>query len=153
MLSCFRHVQLFAAPWTVAHQAPLSRGFSRQEYWSGLPSPPEDLPNPGIKPESPLSPALAGRCFTTRTTSEGPVCLRAVFIAFHCFFFLNKTKRGIKSPPNAYKDIFIKTITNPMSHKAGMYFQKGCYQVLVHHFFTVASCKMFEENRIFYFCV
>ena len=36
MLSCFSHVQLFAAPWTVAHQAPLSLGFSRQEYWSGL---------------------------------------------------------------------------------------------------------------------
>ena len=45
--------------WTVAHQAPLSMGFSRQEYWSGLPfPPPEDLPNPGIKPISLASPAL-----------------------------------------------------------------------------------------------
>ena len=45
------HVQLFATPWTVAHQAPLSMGFSRQEYWSGLPcSPPGDLPNPGLNP-------------------------------------------------------------------------------------------------------
>ena len=44
------HVQLFVTPWTVAHQAPLSVGFSRQEYWSGLPFPsPGDLPNPGIK--------------------------------------------------------------------------------------------------------
>ena len=43
-----------ATPWTVAHQAPLSMGFSRQEYWSGLPCPPsEDLPNPGIEPRSP----------------------------------------------------------------------------------------------------
>ena len=43
-----------AASWTVAHQAPLSMGFSRQEYWSGLPFPsPGDLPNPGIKPTSP----------------------------------------------------------------------------------------------------
>ena len=50
-LSC---VQLFAIPWTVAHQAPLSIGFSRQEYWSGLPFPsPGDLPNPGIKPRAP----------------------------------------------------------------------------------------------------
>ena len=49
----------FATPWTVVHQAPLSMGFSRQEYWSGLPCPPPgDLPNPGIKPESPVSPAL-----------------------------------------------------------------------------------------------
>ena len=48
------HVQLFATPWTVAYQAPLSMGFSRQEYWSGLPFPsPGDLPNPGIKPRSP----------------------------------------------------------------------------------------------------
>ena len=47
-------VQLFATPWTVAHQAPLSMGFSRQEYWSGLPFPsPGNLPNPRIKPRSP----------------------------------------------------------------------------------------------------
>ena len=46
--------QLFATPWTVAHQAPLSMGFSRQEYWSGLPFPsPGDLPDPGIEPRSP----------------------------------------------------------------------------------------------------
>ena len=46
-------VWLFVTPWTVAHQAPLSMGFSRQEYWSGLPFPsPGDLPNPGIEPRS-----------------------------------------------------------------------------------------------------
>ena len=46
-------VQLFATPWTVAHQAPPSMGFSRQECWSGLPFPsPWDLPNPGLEPES-----------------------------------------------------------------------------------------------------
>ena len=50
-LSC---IQLFVTPWTVAHQASLSMGFSRQEYWSGLPFPPPgDIPNPGIKPRSP----------------------------------------------------------------------------------------------------
>ena len=48
MLSHFSRVQLFAAPWTVAHQAPLSMGFHRQEYWSGLPCPPPgNLPDPG----------------------------------------------------------------------------------------------------------
>ena len=47
-------VLLFATPWTVAYQAPLSMGFSRQEYWSGLPFPsPGDLPNPGIEPRFP----------------------------------------------------------------------------------------------------
>ena len=59
-------VRLFATPWTVVCQAPLLMGFSRQEYWSGLPfSPPEDLLNPGIEPATPVSPALAGRFFTT----------------------------------------------------------------------------------------
>ena len=48
------HIRLFATPWTVAHQAPLSMGFSRQEYWSGLPFPsPGNLPYPGIEPRSP----------------------------------------------------------------------------------------------------
>ena len=53
------HVQLFVTPWTVAQQAPLSKGFSRQEYWSGLPTP-GDLPDPRIEPTSPAASALAG---------------------------------------------------------------------------------------------
>ena len=54
MLSYFSCVQLFATAWTVACQAPLSLGFSRQEYWSGLPClSPGDLPDPGIEPRSP----------------------------------------------------------------------------------------------------
>ena len=62
-----RHVRLFATPWTVARQVPPSREFSRQEYWRGLPFPtPGDLPNPGIAPMSPASPALKGRLFTTK---------------------------------------------------------------------------------------
>ena len=63
----------FVAQWTVAWQAPLSMKFSTQEYWSGLLFPPQrDLPNPGIKPATPVSPALAGRFFTTSTTWEAP---------------------------------------------------------------------------------
>ena len=54
MLSHFSCVQLFVTLWTVAFQAPLSMGFSRLQYWSGLSSPsPGDLPEPGIEPESP----------------------------------------------------------------------------------------------------
>ena len=64
-------VQLFATPWTVAHQAPLSMEYSRQECWSGLPFPPPgDLRHRGIKPESPVSPALAGRFFTTESLEK-----------------------------------------------------------------------------------
>ena len=71
MLSLISHVQLSVTPWTVAHQAPLSMGFSRQEHWSGLMfSPPEDLPDPGIKPASLMSPALAGGFFTSSATWE-----------------------------------------------------------------------------------
>ena len=56
---------------TLVHQTPLSMGFSRQEYWSGLPFLlPGDLPDPGIEPVSLISPALAGRLFTTRATWE-----------------------------------------------------------------------------------
>ena len=59
----FSHVQLFATPWTVACQVPLFMGFPRQEYWSVVPFPsPGDLSHPGIEP---VSPALAGRFFTT----------------------------------------------------------------------------------------
>ena len=58
-----------ATLWTAAHQAPMSMGFSRQDYWSRLLCPPPgDLPNPGIKPASLISPALAGGFFTTGTT-------------------------------------------------------------------------------------
>ena len=60
-LSCYNGVQFFATLWTVAWQVPLSMGFSKQEYWSGLPCPPpEDLPHPGMEPVALTSPAFAG---------------------------------------------------------------------------------------------
>ena len=62
-------VRLFVTLWTVAHQAPLSIGFSRLEYWSGLPFPsPGDLPDPRFEPVSLVSPALAGEFLTTSAT-------------------------------------------------------------------------------------
>ena len=71
MPSCFSRVQLFATLQPVACQAPLSMGFSRQEYWSGLPCPsPGDLPDPEIEPVSPMSPVLAGGYSTTSTIWE-----------------------------------------------------------------------------------
>ena len=69
MLSCFSHVWLFLTLWIVAYQAPLSMGFSRQEYWSGLPCPPPgDLPDLGIEPASLMSPASAGGFWTINAT-------------------------------------------------------------------------------------
>ena len=65
---CLSRVQLFAASWAVFRQAPLSMGFSRQEYWNGLPFPsPEDLPNPGIK-----SGCLISTCISRHSSSEEP---------------------------------------------------------------------------------
>ena len=70
VLSHLNGVQLIVTLWTVAHRAHLSMGFSKQ-YWSGLPCPPpEDLPNPGIKPASLMSPAVAGGFFVTSIAWE-----------------------------------------------------------------------------------
>ena len=71
MLSPFSRGLLFVTPWTVARQAPRSRGFSRQEHWSGLLCPPPgDFPSLGMEPVSLMPTALAGRFFTTGSTWE-----------------------------------------------------------------------------------
>jgi len=86
-LSCVRGGKSFQScldsfPMDAAFQAPLSMGFSRLEYWSGLPCPPPgDLPNPGMEPPSLVSPALVGGFFTTRATWEVPL-----LVLIHCYF-------------------------------------------------------------------
>ena len=71
VLSHFSRVELFATPWTIAGQPPLSMGFSKQEYWSELPCTlPGDLPDPGIEPASLMSPALADKFFTTAAAAK-----------------------------------------------------------------------------------
>ena len=82
VLSCFGHVWLHAALWTAARQAPQSMGFSRQEYWSGLPCPPPGgLPDPGISPASHVS-CMAGWLFTTSATWEAAWVSCAVLSRF-----------------------------------------------------------------------
>ena len=101
-LSHFGPVWLFVARWTVACQAPLSVWFFRQEYCSGLPCPPPgDLPHPEIEPRSLISPALAGRFFTTSAAWEAP-CIGVVpgvsqVISEDC----NKKKKELKTQPLA----------------------------------------------------
>ena len=88
-------VQIFMTPWIVAHQTPLSMGFSRQEYWSGLPCPPPgDLPDPGIDSVSLVSPTLAGSFFTT----EPPITFQ---------LFLNFFQRT----PNNFTHVFISLLS------------------------------------------
>ena len=85
MSSCFSHVLFFATLWTVVYQAPLSMGFSKQEYWSGLPCPPPgDLPNSGIEPTSLVSPALAGGFFTTEPPEKPTLRLLLLLSHFTC---------------------------------------------------------------------
>ena len=75
------HVRFFAAPWTVAHQAPPFMGFSSQEYWSGLPFPsPGDLPDPGIEQVS----SIVGRRFNLRATSEAQLKDKDLINAMEC---------------------------------------------------------------------
>ena len=100
LLSHFRRVQFFATLWTVAHHAPLSMGFSRQECWRGFPwPPPGDLPDSGIEPASLLSPALAGGFFTTAPPVAVPILIPTnsggvfhpfhILSSIHCRFFDN----------------------------------------------------------------
>ena len=100
--SCFK---LFVILWTVACQASLSMGFSRPEYWSGLPYPsPGDLPNQGIKPASLTSPALAGGFFITNATWEAPEIYYGMFQTSKirvCFFLTaprHHTGPGLHNP-------------------------------------------------------
>ena len=88
------HVWFFATLWTAASQAPLSMGFSMQEYWSGLSCPPPGDLNPGIKPASLMSPALADGFFTTSAIWEA---------------------RGLYYPHNKTKDITRKENCKPLS--------------------------------------
>ena len=91
VLSCFSHVQFFATPWTVILQAPLSMGFSRQEYWSGLSfQTPGHLPHPGIKP---MSPALQADS-SPLNHQESPILLQISFL-FFVLFFLRRRKKAV----------------------------------------------------------
>ena len=95
VLSCFSCVQLFATLWTVTCQAPLSKGFSSQEYWSGLPwPPPGDLSNLGIKPASRMPPAQSGRFFTTTAIWKPLISPTTAFWKQRICFYLHKSMDG-----------------------------------------------------------
>ena len=94
-----RNVRHFATLWTVAHQAPLSMGFSRQEYWSRLPCPPPaDLPDPGIKSESLMSSALAGGFFTTCASWEVSIFLYIPFVFWNSILTVSLLKSNNAKP-------------------------------------------------------
>ena len=113
-------VRLFDTPWTVAYQAPPTMGFSRQEYWSGLPFPsPGDLPNPGIEPGSPTLEADA-------LTSEPPGKLISSILLYKCTmrivpFFPQTCDLAIANYPRCYQRNYSKEdITNRINKILGI---------------------------------
>ena len=101
MVSCFSRVRLFATLWTVAHQAPQAMGFSRQEYWNGLPCPaPGHLPDPWIEPASPTSPAL--QADSSLLSHQGkPICIHIHIqygISISCIT-VKDSDRALHTPP------------------------------------------------------
>ena len=102
-----------ATPWTIAHQAPLSIGFSSQEYLSELPChPPGDLPDPGIEP---MSPALAGGFFTTRSS-----LLRDWFPCAGAVLSLAQTHRGCLTKSSACGRLWQFAHPRPLSPQQGL---------------------------------
>ena len=126
--------------WAVAHQTPLSMGFSRQEHWSGLLCPPQqDLLNPGIEPLSLMSPALAGGFFTTSATWEALICCYSVAKSYStlCHFMDCSTLRSLSLTIswNFLKRMFIELIM-PSNHL-----------ILCHPLFLLPS--IFPSIRVF----
>ena len=110
VLSCFSCVPLFVTPWTVAHQVPLSMGFSRQEYWSGLPFPsPGDLSDPWIESMSLMSLALAGRFFTTHASFLCRENRVLTYYIFSCVSPLLSQKR--LDPDTSGHQMYMSSIT------------------------------------------
>ena len=112
-LSC---VQLFATPWTVAHQAPPSMEFSRQEYWSGLPfTSPGDLPDPRIKPRSPALQAYAlpseppGKHFPAIKCTLFGGCIFSLEPWLTCTIFFNKYKFHVLRKSSRKCKIFLSS--------------------------------------------
>ena len=119
VLSSFSRVRLFATPWTIALQAPLSMRFSKQEYWSGLPFPsPGDLPDPWTESVFPMSPALVGKFFTTSATWGHKAASYRYYI---CFFQspYHSFPEGGQGNPLQYS-----CLENPMD--------RGAWRAIVH---------------------
>ena len=123
VLTC---VQLFVTSWTVAHQAPLSMGFSRWEYWNGLPFPTAgDIFDPGMKPMSLASPALTGWFFTTSATWEAQKCIY-VSVCVSCSVITKPLTQNLKIIYNLF--YFCKNTTVSMVEGDGNPLQYSCLE-------------------------
>ena len=117
--SCSVMSDSVVTPWTVARQTPQSMGFSRQEYWSGLPFPPSGgLPDPGIEPRSPVTPSLAGGFFSTVPPGSPHLfllwCISSVWKALPKIYLVDSSlpserhycPLNLKSPHNLKSNFF-----------------------------------------------
>ena len=122
----FSCVQLFATLWTDVHRASMSMGFSRQECCSGLPFPPQgDLPNPGIKPMSAVSPTLAGRFFTTEPPEKPPKWYESENVSFSV------------NP----------TLCNPMDYSPSGSSVHGIFQARILEWIAISSSRRSSQSR------
>ena len=116
MLTHFSLVQPFVTPWTVALQAPLTMGFSRQECQSGVPFPSAaDLPDTGIKPTSLMSPASAGGFFTTSATWEEELAKQDQIRTLpgrqkECCTLMDSPKQQVQIPGTSENNLFGKGV-------------------------------------------
>jgi len=131
MLSCFSRVQLSETPRTVAHQAPLSMGFSRQGYWSGLPClSPGDLPNLGIEPVSPTASALQAHSFAAEPPGEA--------LRQHCFI----------SNQVSHQEKTSHFCQDGANSSLGMYTQDDCKDVLFSCSEHLVTIRVDRKGRI-----
>ena len=123
------HVWFSVTQWTVACQAPLSMGFSRQSYWCGLPFPlPGDLPDPGTEPTSPVSPALAGGFFTTEPPEK-------LLVPYYLFFKnISSVQEACRKGQNSYDSSRPSSLTYPSQNSANP-FSKSAVSSDVHCLF------------------
>ena len=135
VLSHFSHVWLFATPWTVAHQAPLSMGFSRQEYWGDFSCPPPGyLPDPGVEPMSLMSPALQ-----VEDTTKGIwdfISIDVGQMRFSSFARLGQSDPHISNfPGQSLFKAFVSII--PMSK---IIFTRPCFPVVISRAYLLHIC-------------
>ena len=132
------HVWLFATPWTVVYQAPLSMKFSRQEYWSWLPFPsPGDLPDPGIEPSCLLSPVLAGG-FSTIVPLGNSIRVRV--FEYGCLYFYPKWKKREVTQP-------CPTLCNPMDCSLLGSSVHGIFQAIVLEWIAISFSRGSSQPR------
>ena len=119
MLNCFSHVRLFATLWTAAHEAPLSMGFSRQEYWSWLPCPPPgDLPDPGIEPKSYFS-GIGRRILYHQCHLESPFSNNECKSSFLLYNWASQATLVVKNPPANIGDIRVMALIPGSGRSSG----------------------------------